>query len=690
MSQQNDTAALVVGVDVGGTFTDTIAVDTENKRVYLNKVSSTPSDPSNAFMNGLKKIGEPLGKIKRIIHGTTHATNTIIERKGAVTGLITTKGFRDILEIRRGNRPRGHAFDLQWTKQDPLIPRYLRIGVPERIASEGSIFRELEEESLLRAVEFLIKHGVTSLAISFLFSYINPIHERKAKKIIGQKFPQLYTSISSGILPEWREYERGCATAADAYVKPVMTQYVGHLEQKLKNNGYSRQFFIMNSNGGIMTSNITKEQPIQTFLSGPVAGVVAANFIGKEADFDNLISIDMGGTSFDTSLTRKGEFVYTTESEIEEGVPIKISMLDIRTIGAGGGSIAWIDSGGLLKVGPQSAGTDPGPVCYGTGGKEPTVTDANLILGRLNRNYFLGGEQKLQEGLAKEVIQEKIANSLNVSWVEAAQGIIRVVVANMARNIRVISTERGLDPREFALVAFGGAGPLHAALIARELGIHHVIVPPYPGLTSAVGLLLCDLKFDTVRSLFCCIERDGTELIARFLSEMLEQEIKLLEDEGYRNQPICLTSLDMRYSGQNYEINIPVNKDNLSVEDIAKRFDERHKYLYGFYLSNVPHEVLRVRTSVIGQVSDKDDILNAFSVNEKVKSFSERVEVRKVWEDSNQPKDYKIYKRANMSKHIDIKGPAIIEQMDSTIYIPSWAEAVIDSFGNIVISITSD
>lgn len=684
---QHNNVTLVAGIDVGGTFTDTTIVDLQNKSVYLNKVPSTPRDPSKAFMNGLKKIKQDFRRIKRIIHGTTHATNTIIQRRGAVAGLITTKGFRDILEIRRGNRPRGHAFDLQWTKQDPLIPRYLRIGVPERIASEGNIFSELEEESLLRAVGFLIEHGVTSVAISFLFSYINPIHEREAKKIIEQKFPQLYTSISSDILPEWREYERCCATVADAYVKPVMRQYISHLEQKLKNNGYSRRFFIMNSNGGIMTSNITKEQPIQTFLSGPVAGVVAANFIGKQAGFDNLISIDMGGTSFDTSLIRKGEFVYTTESEIEEGVPIKISMLDMRTIGAGGGSIAWIDSGGVLKVGPQSAGADPGPVCYGTDGKEPTVTDANLILGRLNPNYFLGGEQKLQEGLAKEAIQEKIADSLNVSWVEAAQGIIRVVVANMAQNIRIITTERGLDPREFALVAFGGAGPLHAALIGRELGIHYVIVPPYPGLTSAAGLLLCDLKFDTVRSLFCCIERDGTELIAQFLSEMLEQEIKLLEDEGYRNEPTCLTSLDMRYSGQNYEISIPVNKDNLSVEDIAKRFDEKHKYLYGFYLSNVPHEVLRVRTSVIGQVLDKDDILNAFSVNEKAKSFSEPVEVRKVWEDSNQLKDYKIYKRANISKQIDIKGPAIIEQMDSTVYIPSWSQAMIDSLGNIIISI---
>ena len=684
---QERPATLIAGIDTGGTFTDTIMIDTESKNVYLNKVSSTPQDPSIAFINGLNKTGQNISSLKRITHGTTHAINTIIQRKGAITGLITTRGFRDILEIRRGNRPRGRAFDLQWTKPKPLVPRYLRVGVKERVDADGNVLCELDKEHLLKAVHFLMKHGVNSIAICFLFSYRNPIHEKNAKEMIQKKFPNLYISISSEILPEWREYERSCATVADAYIKMVMSNYIGNLEKKLKTSGYNRPFYIMNSNGGIMTSNITKEQPVQTFLSGPVAGVVAANFIGKKAGFDDLISIDMGGTSFDSGIIRKGKFIYTTEKEIEEGVPVKISMLDIRTIGAGGGSIAWIDSGGVLKVGPQSAGADPGPVCYRTGGEDPTVTDANLVLGRLNPEYFLGGEQKLEVDLAKEVIQDKIAGPLNLPLIEAALGIIKVVVVNMAQDLRVITTERGYDPRKFALVAFGGAGPLHAALIAREMGIKHVVVPPYPGITSAIGLLLSDLKFDTVRSLYSCIERDGTDLIAKYLSEMLRQGITLIEDEGYIGEPICQTSLDMRYRGQNYQINIPVDKNNLSVEDIAQRFDERHKYLYGFSLQGTPHEVLLVRTSVIGKVLEEDDILKTFSVIEKGESTAEPVELRKVWEDSNQLVDCKVYKRVNLSKKIIIEGPAVIEEMDSTVIVPSWSQAATDPFGNLLISI---
>ena len=692
MSQQNDTPVLVVGVDTGGTFTDTIVVNLESRQVYLNKVSSTPSDPSVAFMHGLKKTNQPFRKMERIIHGTTHGTNILIQRKGVTTGLITTKGFRDVLEIRRGNRPRGRQFDLQWTKPPSLVQRYLRIGVQERLDPEGNVLCKLQEEEVIKAVRFLIGHGVSSVAICFLFSYLNPVHEKRAEEIVRQNFPQIYVSTSSSILPEWREYERFCATAVNAYILPIMGEYVERLHNKLKNSEYSHSLFIMNSSGGMIFADEAKKLPVQTFLSGPVAGAVAAKFIGEKTRFENFISTDMGGTSFDVGIIKGGEFAYTTEKEVEEGMPIKLFMVDIRTIGAGGGTIAWIDSGGVLKVGPQSAGAEPGPICYGRNGKEPTVTDANLVLGRLNPRYFLGGEQKLLKKKVKEAIEEKIAKPLGVSWVKAAQGIVKVVTANMTQAIRSITTEKGIDPREFALMAFGGAGPLHTALIARELEISYVVVPPYPGLTSAIGLLLSDLKFNTVRSLFCQIERDGTQLISQFLSEMLEQGVNLLKSGGRGGEPVSLPLVDMRYAGQHYEISVPVDKDSLSVEDMTKRFDDMHKSLYGFSLPSMPHEVLRVRMSVIGQISGKNEILNSlWEMNGKKKEISSStVEMRKVYEgDSDQPINYAIYRRNTLNKGAKIEGPAIIEEMDSTIYIPSWAKAVIDSFGNIVMSTNS-
>lgn len=691
MPYQNSTVPLIVGVDVGGTFTDTIVANVKNGQVFLNKVSSTPSDPSVAFMHGLKKTNQPFEKTERIVHGTTHGTNTLITRKGVATGLITTKGFRDVLEIRRGCRAVGHPFDLQWTKRPSLIPRYLRIDVRERLDSEGNVLCELQEEEVIKAVRFLIGHGVSSIAVCFLFSYLNPVHERRAEQIIKQNFSHIYVSTSSNVLPEWREYERFCATAVNAYILPIMSEYMERLHNKLENSGYSHSLFIMNSTGGMIFVDEAKKIPIQTFLSGPVAGVVAAKSIGEKAGFDNLISADMGGTSFDVGIIKEREFTYTTETEVEEGMPIKLSMVDIRTLGAGGGTIAWIDSGGILKVGPESAGADPGPVCYGRGGKDPTVTDANLVLGRLNPYYFLGGEQKLLKKKAEEVIQEKIATPFGLSWVKAAQGIIKVVTANMTMAIRSVTTEKGIDPREFVLIAFGGAGPLHAVLIARELEISHVVVPLYPGLTSALGLLLSDLKFSSVRSLFCQIERDGIQLINKFLSEMLEQGINLLKRGGYKEEPVSLPLVDVRYAGQHYEISVPVNKDNLSIEDITKHFDNMHKFLYGFSLAGMPHEALRVRMSVIGQISGKDEILNSLSEmnnGKKEKISSPIPEIRKVYEGhSDQPIDYTIYKRDTLSRGAKIEGPAIIEEMDSTIYIPSWSRATVDSFGNIVISL---
>ena len=690
----NDEVAtfLIAGIDTGGTFTDTIVVNSQNRKVYLNKVSSTPSDPSVAFMNGLERSKQPLASMERIIHGTTHGTNTLIQRKGITAGLITTKGFRDILEIRRGCRATGHTFDLRWTKRPSLIPRYLRVDIEERLDSEGKVISELREEEVLRAAEFLHKHGVTSVAICFLFSYLNPVHEKRAEQIVKDRFPHMYVSTSSDILPEWREYERFCAAAVNTYILPIMSEYIEHLETKLREEGYSHSLFINSSSGGIMFSNEVKRLPVQTFLSGPAAGVVAAKFLGNRAGFDNLISADMGGTSFDVSIIRGGELMHTTETEVEEGMPLKLSMVDIRTLGAGGGTIAWIDTGGVLKAGPQSAGADPGPVCYGRSGTEPTVTDANLLLGRLNPHYFLGGEQELATEMAEDAIRKRIAGPLGIPPIKAAQGILKVVTATMTRAIRAVTTEKGIDPREFTLMAFGGAGPLHAPLIARELKISHIIVPPYPGLTSALGLLLSDLKFDTVRSLSCKLESDGTDLIAEFLSDLLEQGSSVLRKGGYKEELLALPSVDLRYAGQHFEITVPVDRDNLAVEDVIRRFDEMHNSLYGFNLPGMLHEALRVRMSVVGKVSGKDEILESFSLmndGEKKGRSVPTAATRKIYEDeSESPVEYSVYRRDILRRGDKISSPAIVEEIDSTVYVPTWCKATIDSFGNILVTVT--
>lgn len=679
-----------LGVDIGGTFTDFLALDDATGELTLFKVPSTPHDPSEAFLTGLDLLaqaGVPTSSLDQCIHGTTVATNTVIQRNGAKTGLITTHGFRDVLEIGRSNRPYDKVYDLQWLRPKPLVERYLRLGVHERADSHGRIVEPLDEDEFVDALDFLVGHGIEALAITFLFSYLNPTNERRALELARERYPDLAVSISSAILPQWREYERTNTTVADAYIKPVMARYLGNLEEGLWSKGFQHELLIMKSNGGVMQSWTAREFPIHTFLSGPAAAVVAAKHIGAQAGFTNLIEMDMGGTSFDVALIDGGEFYYTTEAEIEPTLPVKVAMLDIRTIGAGGGSIAWIDEGGALKVGPKSAGADPGPACYGRGGTDATTTDANLVLGRIDPEYFLGGRMRLQPELAEQAVG-RLAQHFGMDTHRMAQGILDITVAKMVQEIRSAAAERGADPRDYVLFAGGGAGPLHAAQIARELGIRRVLVPRAPGLLSAIGLQLSDLRFDSVRTFPCILEHAGTERLGELLQEMVVEGRQRILSESFEAEPITIVSLEMRYERQNWELTIPVDPQNLTVEAVSRAFDREHERLYGFAMPTEYHEIINLRCTTIAQLKDPAHLLTRL-VPDFTGADGRPTGTRQIYDDVQRVHvEAHTYVRDNLVCGQQIDGPALITEPDSTIYIPSDCSARVDDYGNILIEVS--
>jgi N-methylhydantoinase A len=681
---------VIIGVDIGGTFTDFVAVDVATGRQIHHKVSSTPDSPSRAVLSGLLDIGIDLRDVERLIHGTTVATNTIIQRKGAVTGFITSPGHRDILQIRRGTKPESSVFDLLWDEPEPLVPRYLRVDIDERVDSRGHVIRPLDSAELALAVDHLASHGVESIAICFLFSYLNSDHERRAAEFIAANHPELQVSISSEILPQWREYERASTTVADAYIKPVMGSYIDALAASLGENGFSHDLLIMKSNGGVMTSRAARRRPVETFLSGPAGGVVASKYHGLQAGVNNLITIDMGGTSFDVSLITDGGFSTSSQGWIDECTPLNVAMLDIRTIGAGGGSIAWIDRGRALKVGPRSAGADPGPACYGRGGTEPTITDANVVLGRIGARALLGGRLEIDPALAAEAIERTIAKPLRLDTVEAAAGIIRICVANMAGEIRAITAERGVNPRQFAILAGGGGGPLHAAQLAREFEIETIVVPSYPGLLSAGGLVASDLRVDRIKSFPTRIERDGIAELSAAATALLAEVTAELEREGYKERPVTALSLDMKYSGQNWDINIPVEIDDFNVVTLSRLFDERHNQLYGFDLPNHRHDVLSIRASAIGPTQDAEALLpRRFAPGAPRTTETEPEARRAIWDDAAGGfVDGAVYERDALPPGSAVVGACLIEGMDSTVWVPSDASGVVDANGNIIVSLS--
>ncbi len=674
---------MIVGVDVGGTFTDIVVVDEERGEQRFHKLRSTPHDPSRAVVQGLSELGLDPALVTRLVHGTTVATNTIIQRSGAPTGLITTEGHRDIPQIRRGNKPESTVFDPLWQEPEQFVPRYRRADVAGRLDARGREVTPLALDEVEAAADYLVAQGVESVAICFLFSYLDDGHERRAAEVVRERHPGLRISLSSEILPQWREYERASTTIADAYVKPVMARYLGHLTDALAAGGYGAEPLIMRSNGGVMTAGTARRRPVETFLSGPAGGVVAACAHGRRTGRLDLISIDVGGTSSDVALVTGGRPGSTTQGWIDEITPLNLPMLDIRTIGAGGGSIAWVDAGGGLKVGPRSAGADPGPACYGHGGRLPTLTDANVVLGRIDARSLLGGALEISPDLAREAVEREICEPLGIDLLHAASGIVRIAVANMAKEIRALTAERGVSPKAYALLAGGGAGPLHAALLADEFGIEEVIVPAHPGLLSAGGLILSDLRIDRLRSFPVRLEKTGVDALAAASTALLDDVVAALRAEGFEGEPRTVLAFDMKYVGQNWDIVVEPPGDGITRDGLAAAFDREHERLYGFALTGHQHEVLAIRASAVGPTVDAARLVPRRTP--PTVGAGERT-LRPVYDDEARAVvDAQVADWESLGVGEEFAGPLVLEGRDATVWVPGGRTATLDGDGNVIV-----
>lgn len=561
-----------IGIDVGGTFTDVTLLNSETGKYYTYKLSSTLQDQSIAIANGAKETldlyGVPVEEIEYFGHGTTVATNMIIERKGAKTALITTKGFRDLLEIGRQTRP--SLYNTQEDKPETLVRRSLRTEIDERVMADGTVLRTAKKEEIVPLLKHLKEERVESVAVCFLFSFLNSANEKIVEECIREVWPEVYCSVSSTILPEFREFERLSTTVINSYLGPRMKMYINNLKQRVKDIGVTVEPYITQSNGGVMSIGSTVQTPVQTALSGPSAGVMGAIYVARAAGYENIITYDMGGTSTDVSLVNRGIAEYTTKRKVC-GLPSGVPMIDVHAVGAGGGSIAYIDNAGALKVGPESAGANPGPAAYGLGNEDPVVTDANLVLGRINPHYVLGGRLKINAELSKEAIRRKIAEPMGLSNEEAAQGIVSVVNSNMARAIRVITVEKGYNPSDFTMVAYGGAGPLHAAQLAQEMGIGTVLIPPAPGALCALGLLTADIKKSYVRTALLPYDKATPQLLNDLMGDLMAQGGQWLDSEHVDQDRRQFHNVaEMRYVGQNYELQVEIPARTITQEDIER------------------------------------------------------------------------------------------------------------------------
>jgi len=684
-----------IGIDVGGTFTDIVLIDDVTGQIHYTKVLTTHHDLTEGVITGIDRMlgmtGIRFGQVDYLVHGTTIGTNALIERKGARTGLITTDGMRDILEIGRIERPDAGLYDIFVDTPAPLVPRYLRREVRERVGADGSVVVPLDEEIVRSEVAFLKKQAVESIAICFIFGFRNPSHERRVRQICEEMFPQATVSISSEIAPEFREFERTSTTVISAYLQPVLDRYLDKLEGRLAERYGRVDLRIMQASGGSMTTEDARGRAVNIVNSGPAGGALAAAYVGQLTGDRRIISVDMGGTSFDIGLIVDGEPRMAPESQFE-GFPVKMPILDVHAIGAGGGSLAWIDQGGALNVGPESAGSAPGPACYGLGGERPTVTDANLVLGRLNADYFLGGEMKLRLELAQKAIRTHVAEPLRISLEEAASGIIRVVNANMVRGISVSSTERGYDVREFALLPFGGAGPLHAVELAEDLGMSRMVVPMYPSTLSAVGLLVANTRHDYVTTLAKSQgELVAEEVLATF-RELEAQGRAQLKAQHVPDDMIEIQwSADIRYQGQSYELNTPVApEETLSRSDLAKviaRFHDLHHRIYAYGSAEETVEFINLRVGAIGKVPEV-----SFARLEEANADASAAckESRPVYYPAHGFVETSVYERERLRPGHVVEGPCLVEEIASTTVITPGAVGSVDPYGNIIVQIRKE
>ncbi|HKA32436.1 MAG TPA: hydantoinase/oxoprolinase family protein, partial [Candidatus Binatia bacterium] len=661
-----------VTVDTGGTFSDFVFFNEDTGEITITKVPSTPKEPFQAVLNGVKELlaqGVAAKDISFFSHGTTVGTNALLEEKGARTGLLVTEGFRGIYEVMEQSRGYGPAtYDLFFEKPRLLAPPYYTEEIPERVDYRGEVLQAIDVEKSRAAIRKLKDKKVESIAACFLFSFLNPGHELKIKEIVEREFPEATLSLSCEVLPQIREFYRLSTTVINAYIAPVMSRYLGRLEKNLRDMGVTTpRLYIMQSNGGVATFQSAAKKPVATVLSGPAGGVIASVGISKLAGIENIITFDMGGTSCDVALIHQGNPTLTTQGRINQR-PISLPMLDIHTVSAGGGTIARIDAVGGVQVGPDSAGADPGPICYGKGGEEVTVTDANLVAGVLHPDSFLGGRMKLDRAKAEKVLQEKIARSLGLNVLEAADGILKIINVKMEEAIKAVSSQRGYDIRDFTLIAFGGGGPMHGGKIALDLGIPTLLVPITPGVTSALGLLLADVKHDYVRSKLAPLKELDLDEFNRLFAQLIEQAKSDLKGEGFTDKEIALNAfLDLRYAGQGYELTVPAPLPPFKREDMdlmRRRFDTQHELAHGHKAAGEPVELVSLRLVSLGLVPQAK--LSAVKPSGR-KVEDARTGSRQVFFGKEHGLlDCAIYRRDYLEPGHKISGPAIVEQLDTT------------------------
>ncbi|PIT79887.1 hydantoinase/oxoprolinase family protein [Limnohabitans sp. JirII-31] len=695
-TQQSVTPHLVVGVDVGGTFTDLFVLDERDGSARIVKVPSTRGEEARGFMNGVVRVSEGnaptatatasgsaagvASTLATIVHGTTVGTNALLERKVARTGIITTRGFRDVLEMRRRDRPQTWGLRGSFT---PVVPRDLRLEVDERVLADGSLHTAVDLAQVRAQTQALLDAGCEAVCVFFINAYANPVNEQQAVAAVRAMWPNPYVTSASEVLPEIREFER-CSTATlNAALQPVVGSYLAKLEDDLRTQGFSGELLIVQSNGGVMSRETACDVPVRTALSGPAAGVIACAAVARASGYPNVITGDMGGTSFDVSLVAEGEASLAAQTSIEFGLVVRSPMIQIETIGAGGGSIASVDASGMLQVGPESAGSIPGPVCYGRGNTRPTVTDANVVLGRIAADRPLGGGllQALDAKAAELAIQTHVATPLGLEVLAAAEAMLTVANAKMAGAIRVVSIERGHDPRQFAYMPFGGGGALHVCAMMREVGVTTGIVPRYPGVTSALGCVMADMRHDAVQTLNkSLLDLDLAQLKSR-LADLAEACQKRLDSAGVRFERVQeVVALDMLYMGQTHTLQVPLNPADISRESIQAAFEKAYAASFGRVLTGMAIRVMNLRYARIG-VRPKFDLA---VLAPKGAGSTASLGVQRVYH-AGQWWDAQRYARLDLPVGAQVAGPAILEQTDTTVWLEPGFSARVDTLGNLLV-----
>ena len=681
----------VIGVDVGGTFTDVFLLDEGKGTAEVAKVPSTPADPSRGFLNGVRTAAPDISKVSTVVHGTTVGTNALLTRRGAKTGIITTAGFRDVLEMRRRDRPKTWGL---WGTFEPVVPRDRRLEVAERTLADGTVHTPVDPAAVEAAARALLEMGCEACAIVFVNAYANPETERVARAAVEAVWPNPHVTTSSDILPEIREFERTSTATLNAYLQPTVGNYLEALESTLRSDGLQGDVLIVQSNGGVMSVDTARRYPIKTALSGPAAGVMAAAHIGEAAGFTNLITCDMGGTSFDVSLIADGQAALAPQTSIDFGMVVRTPMIEIVTIGAGGGSIARVDAGGLLQVGPESAGSDPGPVCYGLGNDRPTVTDANTVLGRINADRPIGGKlDRLDVAASEEAIRKHIAEPLGLEVTEAAEAILKVANARMASAIRLVSIERGHDPKAFAAMPFGGGGSLHTGALIREVGLAKALVPRFPGVTSALGCTIADMRHDFVQTINKVSNDVDIKDLSSQILDLNTQGREILSQAGVGFEGIeTVVELDMLYLGQTHAVATPlplsIGEDmtdlGLDASAIQTAFEAAYKRAYGRLLDGIATRVMNLRVAVIGKRPRVDLSILAPDSNANAEAADRGT--RQVYFDGTWH-EARILDRLALPVGTVVLGPAVLEQPDTTILVEPDMKGVVDHFGNLVLEV---